>query len=271
MSSSPVVAAAAAGRVVEITGSRAAASLAQAAAVRYRDYGVTVKPTDLRVWQDEDGYVLVPVGTPTIMLSTTRPDGSVAVEIAPTTERMPPVTSPSTAMLASITPAAAPYWALVATQCFTRISDTWSWLDHCYQMYQEANDGSATRDYYALQHYATASNNSPWRVYWAQIRSYPASTSAPQTWVDWAPKGDTSGSCDPSYTIGISAPIVLTMTSNRCEIWHMTKSNPTVDYTLQWISSGVSGSRGLAYENSVSVGQGLWPVWVLPAEVHGGI
>lgn len=37
------------------------------------------------------------------------------------------------------------------------------------------------------------------------------------------------------------------------------------------LSGGVYGIRELAYENSVSVGQGQWPVWVLPAEVHGSI
>ena len=78
-----------------------------------------------------------------------------------------------------------------------------------------------------------------------------------------------NGDCK-QVTIGVTAPAGgISTTLNACETWEIAKGNPAVTFALAWIGPGTRSSRGLDYEISVSVPQGGWPQWSLPAETHG--
>lgn len=166
------------------------------------------------------------------------------------------------------TVAAAPSWSYVAGQCFSRLSDGFAWIDHCYVLYRLAGDGDGTRDWFALNHYATMQPNAPWVMNAAEIGSQPVGAT-PQTWVDWAPRGDLAGPCH-QILVGISAPVGgIADTATQCEIWTIAKSPAGGRFAVRWDGRGMRRSRELAMEISVSVPQGAWPVWALPASVSG--
>ena|SRR3972149_1494432 len=144
-------------------------------------------------------------------------------------------------------------------------------MDHCYQMWKLANDGNSLKDYYYLQHRATARANSPWVLNSAAIGNYPANGTSLQTWVDWDPDGASYGNC---RTIGLGITVAGYGASGSftgCETIDMVKSNPEVRYTEIWYQHGVRESRGLKYLVAVKVNQGGWPIFALPAEVHGSL
>jgi hypothetical protein len=108
-------------------------------------------------------------------------------------------------------------------------------------------------------------------LYSAAIGNHPAANSAAQTWVDWDPDGPSYGNC---RTIGLGITVLGIGASGSftgCETIDMAKLNPEVNYAEVWYSSnGIRESRGLKYLVAIKVNQGGWPVFVLPAEVHGG-
>ncbi len=250
------------GSATDISDSALGRSLAQQAADHYARLGVPRQP--LRVWRDARGYVIAPLGTEFAPTSVALPDGTATVSSAPTTSSVRVAR-----MAAPAATTASGSWSLAGQACFSRITDTWTWLDHCYWMWQLANDGDTTRDWYALEHFATMHPNSPWVGNWAKISSSPTSGSAAQTWADWSPRGDYNQSCH-TITVGITSPVGgISFSTNQCEVWDMTKGNPAVTYDLAWIGPGVRQDREVGYQISVSVPQGGWPQWSLPAETHG--
>lgn len=242
----------------DVTASTIGQGLAGASAQRFSGHGVQVKASDLRVVEDAAGYLVVRAGTvledtdvksPTTAAGPLNDSGGGPGALAPMSDS----------------------WVLQANDCFSRVSDTFSWIDHCYKLYKDSETSNGTKDFFLLQHFATAGPNSPWAIYSAKISSNPASNSAAMAWVDWSPKGSWSGSSCSSGTIGVTAPISLTANVTFCEHWDMNKANPAVNYWLQWWTgpTGIHETRGIDYMNTVSVAQGKWPVWLLPAEVHG--
>ena len=252
---------------VDITTTSWGRQLTSAAAIRYSAYGAT--SANLRVIQDAAGVTVAPAGTEFGAVLETLADGTTALSLAPATLSDPGPAVSDSSESDGPAPLVSASWSLVGNACFTRISDTWTWLDHCYQMYKLANDGSSTRDYYALQHYATMHPNSPWVGNWAKIRSYPTGGSAAQNWMDWSPRGDYSGGSRTTTTLGISVYVVLTMQTTMCDQWWIAKSNPAVDFSVEWYRPGTRNNRELACEIAVWVNQGAWPQWYLPAETHG--
>ncbi len=157
-------------------------------------------------------------------------------------------------------------WNVVANDCFARYSDTWTWMDHCYQDLKLSNDGSSTYDYYTLHHYATVHPNSPWVANSGLINAQAATS---QTWMDWSPRGDRNGNCI-SASISVSVGGVgASYPVEKCELWDMNKDNPAVNYALLWYGPGCRQDRELAYEIAVRVSQGAWPQWYLGGESHG--
>lgn len=221
----------------------------------------------LKVYQDASGYTVVPDGTPIAAVASTDDNGQPVIAYAPVVMAAADSTGGSDSLTTS------PSWSFVTSNCYARISDSWSWMDHCTQIYHLLNDGDGTREYYALQHYATAAGNWPWSLWWGKISSSPIVTGnyGAQTWVDWSPKSDYSGNCR-DVTLNVNAVFVgLSYTAQECEQWHLTKANPAVNYTLQgdW-HVAYNNARELAYENAVWVAQGKSVAWTVPAEVHGG-
>lgn len=134
-----------------------------------------------------------------------------------------------------------------------------------------SNDNSWTKDYFALKHYATAGPNPPWSVGFAYIQSYRLSGTTAQTWVDWDPKGSWTGSCGSVQLVVVWLGAGLGLNLDRCEQWQVVKQNPTVDLKETWVNPGTRSTRGLGMELAVSVTQGGWPQWVLPADADGGL
>ena len=227
---------------------------------------------ELRAVRDGSGVLIVPKKSRLVVYDRTVKNGKVLPMLAPLTEDDPlSVTESSGAT--ELAEAAGPTWSFVGNHCFTQISDTWATLDHCYYKYKLANDGSSTYDWYALNRFGTASNNSPWVLDEAKIRAYRYSGSS-QTWADWTPRSNWSaGSCS-TVNIGISTPVGgLSKSFERCpEKVTFTKSanGSQPDYTQTWFGRRTRGNRELNFEIAVRIKQGGTATWTLPAEVHGG-
>lgn len=240
--------------------------MAQQAAQHFADLGVVVPADRLRVLRDEAGFVVVPAGT----RFGVQADGRGRRSVVPIAESQP-ADGPASTGGDAFTLAATTNWVTANSQCFARISDTYSWLDHCYVLYFLANDGDPNKDYYGLKHFATARANSPWYLRSAAIGNYPAR--AVQTWVDWDPVGASFGNCR-SMGLGVTAlGFGLSGSFTACETIDVVKQNPDVNFTEMWYVdfSGVQTSRGLQYLITFKVNQGVAPAVYLPAEVHGTI
>jgi hypothetical protein len=230
------------------------------------------KAGELRAVRDGSGVLIVPRKSRLVVYDRTVKNGKVLPMLAPLTAEDPAsVTGSSEAT--ELAEAAGPTWSFVGNHCFTQISDTWATLDHCYYKYKLANDGSSTYDWYALNRFGTASNNSPWVLDEAKIRAYRYSGSS-QTWADWTPRSNWSaGSCS-TVNIGISTPVGgLSKSFERCpEKVTFTKSanGSQPDYTQTWFGRRTRGNRELNFELAVRIKQGGTATWTLPAEVHGG-
>jgi hypothetical protein len=227
---------------------------------------------ELRAVRDGSGVLIVPKKSRLVVYDRTVKNGKVLPMLAPLTEEDPlSITESSGAT--ELAEAAGPTWSFVSNHCFTQISDTWATLDHCYYKYKLANDGSSTYDWYALNRFGTASNNSPWVLDEAKIRAYRYSGSS-QTWADWTPRSNWSaGSCS-TVNIGISTPVGgLSKSFERCpEKVTFTKSanGSQPDYTQTWFGRRTRGNRELNFEIAVRIKHGGTATWTLPAEVHGG-
>ena len=230
------------------------------------------KAGELRAVRDGSGVLIVPRKSRLVVYDRTVKNGKVLPMLAPLTAEDPAsITERSGAT--ELAEAAGPTWSFVGNHCFTQISDTWATLDHCYYKYKLANDGSGTYDWYALNRFGTASNNSPWVLDEAKIRAYRYSGSS-QTWADWTPRSNWSaGSCS-TVNIGISTPVGgLSKSFERCpEKVTFTKSanGSQPDYTQTWFGRRTRGNRELNFEIAVRVKQGGTATWTLPAEVQGG-
>ena len=270
LSGAPGVAAASAPRIPlgarDVTTSAAGRQLIAAARIRFARAGMPAGA--LIVVQDSTGYTVAPAGTRFASRHVRLADGTSGIVLDPMTASAP-VQAP-TKVEAHVSPFLVGSWGNpVAGGCFSRISDTWSYLDHCYQMWKESNDGSSTRDWFALRHFGTAFPNSPWVVNSAFLSSSPTSSSSAQNWWEYSPLNGHTGSCT-TETIGITSPVGgISHSLQVCEEWDIAKGNPTVSFALGWYGPGTRSSRGLDYEISIYVAQGGWPQWSLPATTSG--
>ena len=254
----------------DITGTAKGRQLIREARERFEGRGH--KAGELRAVRDGSGILVVPKESRLVVYGRTMKNGKDLPLLAPLTPEDPAwVTESSEA--AELAEMAAPTWSFVGNHCFTQISDTWATLDHCFYKYKLANDGSGTYDWYALNRYGTASNNSPWVLDQAKIRAYRYSGSS-QTWADWTPRSNWSaGSCS-TVSIGITSPVGgLSKSFERCpEKVTFTKSanGSQPDYTQTWFGRRTRGNRELNFEIAVRVKQGGTATWTLPASVNGG-
>ncbi len=258
--------------VTDITGTAFGRSLAEQAIARYRAAGLagavrSLAIGDLAVFRDATGITIGPRGAIAAVLArpTAGPAGFEAQPVTSGRSAAAIGTGGTTGMSGTSVGAS---WTFVASQCFSRISDTFSWLDHCYTMYRLANDGDAVRDWFAMNHVATMQANAPWVMNGASIGSAPAA-GIPQSWADWAPRSDTSGACR-QILVSISSPVSgIGDPATACESWRIQKSAKAGQFAVTWDGHGQHAARELSMEIAVSVPQGGWPQWTLPASVSG--
>jgi hypothetical protein len=252
--------------VVDLTGTRRGDRLAQAAHIRFGRQGFEVAASDLEVLRDAAGLLVVPRGTDLGIRSSASQAGSGAA-ISPIARPAPAGVSASAA--AGNVAAAPMSWTVVYSGCYERLSDSWSWIDHCARILQLKNDGDLTMDSYALERWATAGANWPWVLKSAAISAYPTEAGPALAWVDWIAKSDRVGACQ-QYSLRLLNPYPTTARLvDRCETWDITKASRGGDFRLDWRGCTCTHDRELAFSLSVSVAQGRLPSWYVPADVHG--
>jgi hypothetical protein len=258
---------AAAEGVADITRTRRGAGIAFRAAARLAARGWSVHAGDLRVWRDAAGFLVAGRTATLAPVPARRADGSAGVELVPVVGGVPGAVAPRSAAPLVEPPVAS--WSFVSGACFERLSDNWAWIDHCAHLYRLVGDGDGSRDYYALDHLATAGPNWPWVLKTAGIGAYPVETSPPMSWLDWSPRSDRTGPCQ-SYLVRLTVPFAaLSHTVDRCETWDISKAQRGGDFRLDWSGCACTQDRELAFDIAVSVGQGRGPIWYVPAEVRG--
>ena len=137
------------------------------------------------------------------------------------------------------------------------------------------NDGSGTRNYYALRHKGTAYEyEAGLRKAWLTAIRPGGSTT--QTWVDWSPEQSYNDNCH-SIPISVSyGGAGIGSSFVQCEKWHHDKTCNTCSpyFKSTWDCNCLFGlsnkevypnpiSRAIAYAILVSVPQGQTPRWTL--------
>ena len=222
----------------------------------------------LEVWTDAAGVLVVPDGTAFDRQAWTDDRGRAGVVLVPRTPRVvltPPIDAARPP--ARVRGTTGPAWRPVAQACFSRSSDVWSWLDHCYQL--DGATGADGADYWELLRYGTAGANVPWTLHGASIGSYPTAASAPQAWVQWSPLGDQTGPCT-AITVQITSPFAgISWPVNRCDTWTISKGLAGGTFTVTWTGPATRGERGVAYVMAVRVPHGAFAQWALPGGSNG--
>jgi len=252
----------------DISTTAAGVALAAAAGRRFARLDRAAAHMPLEVWTDAAGVLVVPRGTTFERQPWTDGHGHVGVVLVPRTPRLvlPRPAAPARPGVGARA-TSGPAWRWVAQACFSRTSDVWSWLDHCYQLYGATGlDGA---DYWELLRYGTAGANTPWALHAASIGSYPTAASAAQDWVQWSPLGDQTGPCQ-VITVQITSPLAgISWPVNRCDTWTITKGLPGGTFQLAWHGPGTHGERGVAYVIAVRVPHGAYAQWALPGGSSG--
>lgn len=253
------------GTFVDVSRSVAGEHIAVAAQGRLAARGFRVPVGELGVWRDAAGILVALRASQLISLDRELVAGRHAAELVPVAA--PPLRASRTRGVAPVEDQPIG-WSLVFSQCYERISDTWAWLDHCARIYRLTGDGDPARDYYGLQRVATFGANVPWVVKAASISATPVEAGL-MNWIDWSPRNDRSGVCQP-YTVWVTAPVGgLNVAVDRCETWDITKGARGGDFRLDWYGCACAHDRALAFDVTVSVPQGRAPAWYVPADVHG--
>ncbi len=149
-------------------------------------------------------------------------------------------------------------WTQTGADCLARSSNRTGWIDQCWTVYGLLNDRDGARDFYQLDNRATAKSALPLALQEAIVWGEASSTSSPQSWIDWFPREDMTGSCPTSVDIGIDFGASLTLNRSISENWDITKyATPGKFQNRWWYTPGVWGSeRSVSYTNVVAVPQG---------------
>jgi len=88
----------------------------------------------LVVLKDATGITVAPIGTQFVATDSTLADGTTGVTLAPVTPAAPSAVAPRGSGM-QVAPLLSGSWGNpVASGCFARITDTWTYMDHCYQV-----------------------------------------------------------------------------------------------------------------------------------------
>jgi hypothetical protein len=183
--------------------------------------------------------------------------------------------SPNDSLLGTedVSPMQAPYWSLVASQCFARIEGVSGWIDHCCQLYKLVGDSNKEGDYYELVHYATARSKTIFALVQAWITCEKHESSSTMGWFDWSPGSD--------LNVRRCTPITIERTLNGSSMggtfavyesgWDITKYSDAGKFSNRWYGHAWRQERGVAYMVGVKVPQGGCPVWSLTASYFATI
>lgn len=229
---------------------------------------------ELRVFRfGADGHVVAPRGIRVLGASaTTDPDGRTAIRVD--VQVAAPDAAVAVRRPALSATLAGPAWQWLGGDCFDVLSSTFGYSVSCYALSRVVSDGSATRDYWALEHWSVTGPDFNGgltpnaKIYDSWIATVRAPSSPVMSWMDWSPRGDKTGSCQP---IGLSITVLklpMSGTYEMCEQWDATWYSEGGRFRNQWrcgcfFPFGVSGDREVAYLEAVSVANGMAPAWVL--------
>jgi len=257
--------------LVDVTATREGRVQAQRVAHRRAERGQATPLAELRVYRfAPGGFGVAPRGIRVLAASAILDAGGrarvrVDVRIG---------AAPEPASAGGLVAATGPSWSWVDGDCFDALFSSFGYSVSCYSLSHVAADGSATRDFWALEQWSVTGPTfhtglTPnTRIYDAWIAAQRAASSPVMTWVDWSPRGDRSGSCQ---DIGLSVTALklpLAGTFEMCEQWDATWYAEAGRFRNQWKCGcvypfGVQWDREVAYMLAVSVPNGTFPSWVL--------
>lgn len=250
----------------DITTTARGRALAAESANRFTTlHGVPTTAAELKVLQYSDGSIIV---APTILTSVL--SGQLSADGSPsaTVEVGGSVSSTTqTPSSRTVTTQASATWVTREQGCLSSVYVDSARLDSCYYIYQLTNDGSTTKNYWALRQKGTAFEyGAGLHSAWVSGERTPNTTA--QTWVDWGPEQGHDGSCS-SINVGVSYIASLNYSITACEKWIVDKScntcspwmKATWDCNCFWGLDAKNGtvSRAIAYQMLVSTSQSATP------------
>ena len=249
----------------DVTDTPAGRRLVSEAAERHAALGARGGQARLRAWRIAPGEFVVADALPANFATTTRtlPDGKVAVDIRFDTE---PLQVRQTAAAT-----ASPRWVQTGGTCFSRIGNTWGFVDSCYKTHRLSGETDYYWDYFQLEQYGSVGAKQGGKIYDGWMRGYRGG-SAKMYWVDWSPRGTLTGGCV-TVPISVSAMGVgISATGLMCERWDIFKSATGGDLKERW-GCGCIIPFGQPYPNvreidlmqAVKVLRNATPVWTLTA------
>ena len=252
----------------DITSTTRGARWAREAALRWQQMGVNCGSNSINVYKLQDGsYFAAPESAEISMEYVEMEDGSMKLE--PVIVARPdslPVESDSRELPTGFQTQSGEYWNLVGNKAFARFEDGHGWMDHAYKMHKLVGETISDKDYYQLEHWATAKSKGAWTLYAAHISCQKKDSSSTMEWVDWDPQADQDyGSGGQSVTIGISYIVEISSTYTVRDKWDITKYAEAGRFKNSWRGSAWRSERNVAYMICVSVPEGGWPVWNLNA------
>lgn len=239
----------------DISASQLGRSLINSASARFRALGYQARP--LRIYKDAAGYLVAPSDA-----VLTMDEQGVFVPLTAAAPNVQSGGGPATVSQA----VEGNGYQTMADGCFARIYSgvNAAAMDHCYQVLKLLAESSPTKDYWALNHYASIYAGG-WGARWAMVG---AEAFTPQTWSKWSPGSNYTGNCTNSSISITMSGYSLTYSIDKCEMWRFTKWNPQVKFQNRWDGPVVNTNRELAFEIGVSVSPGAWPQWFVPASVQ---
>jgi hypothetical protein len=255
---------------VDVTATAIGRRLADQAAARHSAHGVATRRSDLRVWRVAPGDYVVGRSLPDNLRTgtTVHADGRTESWMTYDTEvPTPPTTTAPTAAAGLQTIA----WTWRAQACFSRIQNTFGWLDSCYAIHKLTGE-SDPRDFFKLEQYGTVAAKIPGKIYDGWLAAVRTTGSASQAWIDWSPRGSLSGSC-------VSVPLEVSVlgvgfraSGIMCERWNIFKGAAAGHFKEQWSCGCIvpfgqpyPNTREIDYLQAVSVANGKVAQWTLSA------
>ncbi len=149
--------------------------------------------------------------------------------------------------------------------CAGRIQNNTGWIDYCYESWKSTKNQSwngGNKQFVALNHWATFKSKSTWKMYKARIRAVPKTGST--SWVDWAPKADSSkGNCKTVNLELQARGVGVGSSATQCDEWDIGKFAESGRFDNTWFGSAVRKERHLKYMIMVARNPGTTNTWTL--------
>jgi hypothetical protein len=259
----------------EITSTDQGATYAQDAVNRWaKEHGIHTPVSDVKVYN---------MGTPTSpvtlvipkqlifkeMSIVTNPDGTIktAVKTEMLANQFPSIASnPSDTDIAP--QQSRETYELAVGGCADTIQGQNGYMTQCYRIYKVVNEIDAGRDYFLLDHYATATPTNNRYLRRVRIEASQNTGSPAMGLVDWNPRSPISGNCE-QVDFGISmGGASIGIPRKVCENWVPTQfsgAHIAVEWTPTFWTN-VFEARDIGLTELISVEQEKFPSWFFWAE-----